>query len=896
MKPKKRIKRKIIIFFVICLVIFVLFNTNITSQITTAIKERRLTNLIEKIDYMKSSDYRGGTTYYISSDGTSYTGTDINDPMSLENAFNKTFYGNDRVLLKKGDTFYGVINFNVVADEDNMLYIGSYGDGPLPNPVITTSYYITNSSAWEKLDNGIYGIDLSIHSNFKGYFTNSDWSYDIGFFRDESNNLYASKKETKDELTNKYDFCCEGSKFFVKTDKNPSDELGKITFANKVNIVGMNSNTIIDGITVKDTGAHGMAKNDSSIENVIITNCIIENIGGSYLNDEGLRYGNGIEFWHQAENTIVRNCVFRNIFDAAYTLQGSSVVDGFYNNFCENNIFINCTYPIEMFCYYGDLEIDNCKFEANVVRNNIIINQGHGFGFDNRPDQFQPSNLVIWILPYPSLKLNYTNNRIYNSRSLYYQGFNAQDDLYEKCVNSDDNFYYLSPDASTFIDDSQHKEISYIQEKGLELNSSFNYLTDEEIEIVSNSDILNSNDYNEIKEYYDNFDKKYNSKKATQSLIDSIDAVMNSEKYKELLNNNSINNSYLSLRNAINNLSESIDLTTKDSVSYSYECLYDLMETVSNEYYSNNLSEDVDETYLRDFIKDLDSLSSGYKEIYSYFVTEDNIDVSTIKNILNNAIEKYNNNLDLNIGYLEDIISTAKKIYNNYLTTDNVYENVFNKERITYITDVVNSILDIQINKSVESEKSKIKVEFDKDTTQPTSENITATIVIGDETKINNNNGSNKYTFYENGTFTFDLEIRGVKFTLGVTINNISKNYKIDDDYITNITKNTLASTLKNELNISNYSIIRNGQEINLNTNVVSTGDILTYNDKSYTLIVNGDINKDGSCGIHDLVSFRKYLLKYITYDDIESMAADTNQDKELDIKDLVGIRKIILN
>lgn len=892
---KKKIKQKLIVFALLCLFIMFIYN-NISKTISDIGIEKSLNNLIEKVDYMKQSEYNEGTTYYIASNGTSYTGTDINDPMSLSIAFNKTFHGNDKVLLKRGDVFYGVINFNVLADKDNMFYIGAYGDESLPNPIITTSYYIKNSDAWKKEENGIYSIDLSQHSNFEGYFTNSDWSYDIGFFRDDKNNLYGSKKESKEELLNKYDFFCEKTSLFIKSEVNPSDELGRITLANKINIVGMNSNTIIDGITIKDTGAHGMGKKDSFIENTIITNCIIENIGGSYLNDEGVRYGNGIEFWHQAKNTVVRNCIFKNIFDAAYTLQGDEVKEGFYNNLCENNIFINCTYPIEMFCYYGDLKIDNCKFERNIVRNNIIINQGHGFGFDNRPDKFQPSNLVVWILPYPNVKVNYSNNRTYNSRSLFYQGFNAQEDLYEKCVNADNNFYYMNSNAYTFIDDVQHNDISYLQEKGLDTKSTFNYLTDEEIEIISNPEILNSDDYNEIKEYYDNFDKKYNIKNVANNLINSVDSVMNSDKYINLLNNESINDSYLSLRETIHYLSNSIDIINKNSVSYSYECLYDLMKIVSNEYYNNNLSNEVNEAYLGDLIKDLDSLSSEYKELYSYYVTEDNIDVSTVKNALNNTIDKYNNNLNLNIGYLENIISTAKKIYNNYLMTDNVYENVFNKERITYITNVVNNVLDIQINKIVESEQAKIKVTFDKDINQPTSENITATLNLGNETKITNNNGSNKHTFYENGTFTFNLEIRGVKFTLDITINNISKNYIIKDGYIDNITKNTLANTLKNELNISNYTIKRNGRNINLDIENIATGDILKYNNQEYILIVTGDINGDGDCGIYDLVSLRKYLLDYITYDNVETKAADTNQDNVLNIEDLVSIRKNILN
>ena len=775
-----------------------------------------------------------------------------------------------------------------------MFYIGTYGDENEPSPIITTAYYITNTNAWIDEGNGIYKLDLSNKDNLYGYFTNSDWSYDIGFFRDENNNIYANKKQTKAELTNIYDFYCEDTYIYVVSDMNPSEKLGKITFANKINIVGMNSNTIIDGIIIKDTGAHGMAKKDYPIRNTVIMNCVIENIGGSYINDDGVRYGNGIEFWHQAENTVVTNCIFRNIFDSAYTLQGSEVVDGFYNNLCENNIFINCTYPIEMSCHNGE-SIEDCSFENNILKNNIIINQGQGYGYDTRTDKYQPSNLVIWMLPYPENKLQYTGNRAYNSRSLYYKGNLATNDLYQKDVNANNNYYYLNQSTYTFIDNEQHTDLEYLYSQGLDQNSTFNYLSDAEINEISNPDILNSNNYEEIKAYYDNFDIKYRNSQWKEAVLTELETIINQEDYAVILQNAEIEASYEELKNAIDNLTKNVDTITVDNVSYSHECLYKFIGKIVDEYY-NNKSLDIAENILIELIEELDKLSEQYKEIYSYYITEDNVEIETIKNKLNDTIDKYNNNLDLDIASLESIITTSKDIYNNYITTDNIYENLLNKNRIIYITNIVDNIIDNKINKFVEDEKSKIQVEFNQDIDEPTNENITATLITGNNTTIINNGGSNTYTFYENGTFNFELEIKGVKFTVAITIANINKEYKIENGYISNISKNTLAETLSNELNISNYKITHNGEEIDLSKDVISTGDILTYDNKEYTLIVSGDINKDGNCGIHDLVSFRKYLLEYSTYDNLEEMAADTNQDNSLDIKDLVGIRKIILN
>ena len=69
-----------------------------------------------------------GTTYYISANGISMTGTDIEQPMSLENANKKTFYGNDRILFKAGDIFYGDIDFNIDISNGKIIYIGAYGE------------------------------------------------------------------------------------------------------------------------------------------------------------------------------------------------------------------------------------------------------------------------------------------------------------------------------------------------------------------------------------------------------------------------------------------------------------------------------------------------------------------------------------------------------------------------------------------------------------------------------------------------------------------------------------------------------------------------------------------------------------------------------------------------
>lgn len=61
-------------------------------------------------------------------------------------------------------------------------------------------------------------------------------------------------------------------------------------------------------------------------------------------------------------------------------------------------------------------------------------------------------------------------------------------------------------------------------------------------------------------------------------------------------------------------------------------------------------------------------------------------------------------------------------------------------------------------------------------TTSPTNGNVVATLVVGNNIRVTNNNGSNIYTFYQNGSFTFEFEdTSGNKGTAVAAVSNIDK-------------------------------------------------------------------------------------------------------------------------
>ena len=80
------------------------------------------------------------------------------------------------------------------------------------------------------------------------------------------------------------------------------------------------------------------------------------------------------------------------------------------------------------------------------------------------------------------------------------------------------------------------------------------------------------------------------------------------------------------------------------------------------------------------------------------------------------------------------------------------------------------------------------------------------------------------------------------------------------------------------------------------NSQIVATGDkLITENNDTFYMIVEGDITKDGITNIIDLVNMRKRILGIEQFDEYQQMAAELTEDKEINVKDLVRIRKIIL-
>ena len=86
---------------------------------------------------------------------------------------------------------------------------------------------------------------------------------------------------------------------------------------------------------------------------------------------------------------------------------------------------------------------------------------------------------------------------------------------------------------------------------------------------------------------------------------------------------------------------------------------------------------------------------------------------------------------------------------------------------------------------------------------------------------------------------------------------------------------------------ISNsFKIYRNNEELD-DKDFIKTGDAIVVGNKTYTLIVKGDVNKDGITNIMDLMIIKRAIIQNTTFDSIIKEAADINNDENINIVEL---------
>lgn len=386
---------------------------------------------------------REGVTYYVAANGKSKDGTNINAPMSLETANSKNYSDKDKILLKRGDTFYGSLNFNISVSSDakeDRAYVGAYGKGAAP--VVTAAKIISNPDSFVE-QGEFYVADLTDSSKYSGYVTKANVN-NIGFFLTEDKMVFPSLKPTLDCCVNEFDFYCENGKIYIRASENPIKKLGKLTFATETHLVRMRSNTEYCGLTLRVSSGHGMNKGEDECRNIHVHDMVIEYIGGALqyatnTDTHMVRYGNGIEFYNgPVDNVLIEDCIIRKCYDVAFTLQGTA--HGYNNVTVKNCVMYHNKQSIEIFNEGMSTGVTGLDFSYN-----LCINSGNGaWGYESFNGKTGVPCEFLFYNYYPEeIDIKYHHNIVFNPIRLYWWAGTDNLRQFTEGVQTYENSLYL---------------------------------------------------------------------------------------------------------------------------------------------------------------------------------------------------------------------------------------------------------------------------------------------------------------------------------------------------------------------------------------------------------------------------------------------------------------------
>lgn len=350
-----------------------------------------------------------GCDFYVSAGGNG-DGSTPGTPMSIEAALERMYGPGDRMLLNRGDVFYGPVMPKVEASPDKPFTLGAYGQGERPR----ISLIKIISQSWTDDGDGFYHYNLTDKTGFDGWKTDSD---NVGFIEDSYGVKWGKRMENAAACKENFDFYCAGGYIRLRTDKEPFEQLGSLILAINGQSIKLASNMDVEHIHVKYSGGHGIVLQKPGVSHCRVRNCVIEDIGGARLGTNGwTKYGNGIEYYGGAAHMLVENNIIRNTFDVGFTLQGGSICK--WNDIIvRGNVFAYNTQALEIWTAgtESDQGIDGLTFEEN-----ICICQGDGWGTPARPDkrggegQIKMTDILVYAYKAPVLRVTIQNNIFYN--------------------------------------------------------------------------------------------------------------------------------------------------------------------------------------------------------------------------------------------------------------------------------------------------------------------------------------------------------------------------------------------------------------------------------------------------------------------------------------------------
>lgn len=278
--------------------------------------------------------------------------------------------------------------------------------------------------------------------------------------------------------------------------------------------------------------------------------------------------------------------------------------------------------------------------------------------------------------------------------------------------------------------------------------------------------------------YLANWSKEFTEIYIKDKLNDPISKILsdnekaiNDEGIKVILNND-ISNSYTTLKNNLNGLLNYND-NNLDKLNNVYNSQMEFIKTIVNCYNSKAIT--IDDNQYKTLIENLVNISDDYKDLYKLYVSEDNLSNKEAEDKINNAINRYNDNTDIDLSKETNFINKLKELYESLSSNDDIALNYLNKQRISKTCEIVSLMLENDIKNVADSECRKITITSDSGLGNYTNHDETITVNLPRKAKVTSDNGASSFIFTENGTKEIKINNRGYDYTYKIVVSNIDK-------------------------------------------------------------------------------------------------------------------------
>jgi len=124
-----------------------------------------------------------------------------------------------------------------------------------------------------------------------------------------------------------------------------------------------------------------------------------------------------------------------------------------------------------------------------------------------------------------------------------------------------------------------------------------------------------------------------------------------------------------------------------------------------------------------------------------------------------------------------------------------------------------------------------------------------------------------------------------------------SEKYEIEDGYISKVLPKTTVQKFKENVT-SKGKVVFTDEAGNVlsDDSPIKTGTIIKIGEKlQYSIVVTGDVNKDGEMDIDDLAEMKFHIIETKQLSGIKFKAADIDTDKDITIDDITKMKLIII-